>query len=76
MFHNCRNRYFRTGSFGFTNSERLDLLQGQMILQELVKNSSRVQMQTCWKACLRNIDAAMNERKAQGLPELPTKEHP
>ena len=73
---NCRNRYFRTGSFGFTNPERLDLLQGQMILQELVKNSSRVQMQTCWKACLRNIDAAMNERKAQGLPELPTKEHP
>ena len=73
---NCRNRYFRTGSFGFTNPERLALLQGQMILQELVKNSSRVQMQACWKACLRNIDAAMGARKAQGLPELPTKEHP
>lgn len=71
-----RNRYLERGSFVMTGLEKQAIRDGLDYLSEMVKNSTRAQMQAAWDRCLRNIDAAMDSRVKLGLPALPTKEHP
>ena len=71
-----RNRYLERGTFVMTGLEKQAIRDGLDYLDEMVKNSTRAQMQAAWDRCLRNIDKAMSERVNLGLPALPTKEHP
>lgn len=71
-----RNRFLERGSFVMTGLEKQAIRDGLNYLDEMVKNSTRAQMQAAWQRCLRNIDKAMSERVKLGLPALPTKEHP
>ena len=71
-----RNRYLERGNFVMTGLEKQAIRDGLDYLDEMVRNSTRAQMQAAWDRCLRNIDAAMSERVKLGLPELPTKDHP
>lgn len=71
-----RNRFLERGSFVMTGLEKQAIRDGLDYLTEMVKNSTRAQMQAAWQRCLRNIDKAMSERVKLGLPALPTKEHP
>ena len=71
-----RNRFLERGSFVMTGLEKQAIRDGLDYLYEMVKNSTRAQMQAAWERCLHNIDKAMSERVKLGLPALPTKEHP
>ena len=59
-----------------TGPEKVAIRLGLDYLEDMVRNSSRAQMQAAWDRSLRNIDAMMDERVKLGLPALPTKEHP
>ena len=71
-----RTRYLERGTFVMTGLEKQAIRDGLDYLEEMVKNSTRAQMQAAWVRCLRNIDKAMTDRVKLGLPALPTKEHP
>jgi len=71
-----RVRYLTRGIFVMTGLEKQAIRDGLDYLEEIVKNSTRAQMQAAWIRCLRNIDKAMTERVKLGLPASPTKEHP
>jgi hypothetical protein len=71
-----RNRYLERGTFVMTGLEKQAIRDGLDYLEEMVRNSTRAQMQAAWKRCLQHIDKAMSERVKLGLPALPTKEHP
>ena len=71
-----RNRYLDRGRFVMTGPEKVAIRIGLDYLEDMVRNSTRAQMQAAWERCLRNIDKAMSERVKLGLPALPTKEHP
>ena len=71
-----RNRYLDRGRFVMTGPEKVAIRLGLDYLEDMVRNSSRAQMQAAWDRSLRNIDAMMDERVKLGLPALPTKEHP
>lgn len=71
-----RNRYLERGNFILTGLEKQAIRLGMDYLDDMVRKSTRAQMQDAWDRCLRNIDKAMSERVKLGLPALPTKEHP
>ena len=71
-----RVRYLKQDIFVMTGLEKQAIRDGLDYLEEMVKNSTRAQMQAAWHRCLRNIDRAMAERVKLGLPASPTKEHP
>ena len=71
-----RNRYLDRGRFVMTGPEKVAIRIGLDYLEDMVRNSSRAQMQAAWQRCLHNIDKAMSERVKLGLPASPTKEHP
>ena len=71
-----RNRYLDRGRFVMTGPEKVAIRLGLDYLEDMVRNSSRAQMQAAWDRSLRNIDAMMDKRVKLGLPALPTKEHP
>ena len=71
-----RVRYLKQDIFVMTGLEKQAIRDGLDYLEEIVKNSTRAQMQAAWHRCLRNIDRAMAERVKLGLPASPTKEHP